>query len=647
MVSKSCLKKDKAMSKILLIFLLNCPYLAYTQTDLAVKHIPDSILKGADAVKRYEQTIFKVESLSKTVEYNKVAYTILNSNADNLAILQKQYDKMHEINTFNATLYDATGKKIRSVKRSEVKDESAVSSISIMEDSREKSFGFFYKDYPYTIEFETEVESKNTMFFTNWCPLAMPRLGVQQSSFVVECPQDYDLRFKLLSGVKEPVTTQTGNKKMYSWEVKNLKPLRREPYSSSWYSIVPTVITTPQKFVVEGYAGDMSSWESFGDFNKALNAGRDKLPDDIKEAVKKIVVPLSTDNEKIAALYKYLQQNTRYVSVQLGIGGWQSFEASYVAKNKFGDCKALSNYMVALLKEAGITAYYSVIKAGSEPNYRWFLPEFTNNYFNHIIVCVPNRGDTIWLECTDQYQYPGYMGDFTDNRYALLVTPEGGKLVKTPKYGLEENIQVRKINADLTSEGDLKIRANTMYQAQQQDQLQTILTRYPKEKLMEILKSGLDIPTYEIDKYEYKPIAGKLPVLEEYLEITAINYAQISGKRVFISPNIMGRSNFRPTADSQRLNPIRVDFESRDVDTAIINIPTGYAPENAIKDVVLKSAFGKYHAAVKLDGDKLIYTRTMEKYSGIFPASEYAEMVRFYEAVFKADRVKLVLVKRE
>ncbi len=65
---------------------------------------------------------------------------------------------------------------------------------------------------------------------------------------------------------------------------------------------------------------------------------------------------LTDKRQKVFALYDYLQKNTRYISVQLGIGGWQPFPADYVATKRYGDCKALSNFMVALLKEAGIKA---------------------------------------------------------------------------------------------------------------------------------------------------------------------------------------------------------------------------------------------------------------------------------------------------
>ena len=60
-----------------------------------------------------------------------------------------------------------------------------------------------------------------------------------------------------------------------------------------------------------------------------------------------------------------MQNNTRYISIQLGIGGWRPFEAAYVASKGYGDCKALSNYMYSLLKEAGILSYYTLVKAGA------------------------------------------------------------------------------------------------------------------------------------------------------------------------------------------------------------------------------------------------------------------------------------------
>jgi len=76
------------------------------------------------------------------------------------------------------------------------------------------------------------------------------------------------------------------------------------------------------------------------------------LPDNIKKEVHELTDNLKDVRQKVYVLYDFLQKNTHYINVSLGIGGWQPFPADYVAIKRYGDCKALSNYMVALLKEA-------------------------------------------------------------------------------------------------------------------------------------------------------------------------------------------------------------------------------------------------------------------------------------------------------
>ncbi len=95
-----------------------------------------------------------------------------------------------------------------------------------------------------------------------------------------------------------------------------------------------------------------------------MNNGRDVLPDATKRKIRDITKDLKTIEEKARALYAYLQGKTRYVNIQLGIGGLQPFDATTVDQTGYGDCKALSNYMVAMLKEAGVKGYYSTIMAG-------------------------------------------------------------------------------------------------------------------------------------------------------------------------------------------------------------------------------------------------------------------------------------------
>jgi len=148
--------------------------------------------------------------------------------------------------------------------------------------------------------------------------------------------------------------------------------------------------------------GQLTSWQSYGKWQHDLNADVCTLSADRAAEIKKLTANLPGDKEKVKYLYEYLQHNVRYVNIKLGIGGLKPLSATFVDQKKYGDCKALSNYMVALLKSVNIPAYYAIVKAGD--NEEPADPAFPADPFNHIIVCVPLKGDTTWLECTNNTQ---------------------------------------------------------------------------------------------------------------------------------------------------------------------------------------------------------------------------------------------------
>ena len=125
------------------------------------------------------------------------------------------------------------------------------------------------------------------------------------------------------------------------------------------------------------YKGSMNTWNDYAKFYGSLQKGPgDILPDETKQKVHELIRDIKDPETNVAVLYNYLQQNTHYVGIQLGIGGWQTYDASYVATKKYGDCKALSNFMVSLLKEAGIKGHAVVIEAGKEE--KDFVTDFTH-----------------------------------------------------------------------------------------------------------------------------------------------------------------------------------------------------------------------------------------------------------------------------
>jgi hypothetical protein len=605
--------------------------------------IPDSLKKEARAVRREDEMILEIKSPSRAITKERHVYTILNENGDNIGGYTSRYDKFTSINSISGYLYDASGKELKHIKKKDMEDRSYVSEGTLMDDERYKEYNFYYRTYPYTVAYEEEDEINGILDFSDWSPLYNSGISTQHSKYVIIAPKDYVVRYKPVNCSFQPVIAESGDKKTYTWEVSNLPAKLTEPHGPRWREMAPHVLMAPSDFEAQGYKGNMSSWENFGKFINQLRIGRDVLPEDVKKKVHELTDNLKDPKQKIYALYDFLQKNTHYISIQLGIGGWQPFPADYVASKRYGDCKALSNYMVALLKEAGITGKYVVIYGGEEvPD---LVDDFPSLQGNHVISCVPLGKDTVWLECTSQTESPGYMGSFTGGRKAILIDESGGHIVRTPSYSTSDNLQSRQVNASINNDGNLDADVNTVYTGIKQELPHGLMNELSGDEREKYLNQLLGLPTYKVDKSHYEEQRGAIPVMKEYLHVLSPNYANVTGKRLFITPNLFNKSTTRLPADSVRKYDF-VDKEGyKDIDSITISVPSGYSPESVPQDVHIDSKFGRYTISAKVQADKIVYFRSDERFAGRFPNSDYQALVKFYEQLYKADHARIVLVK--
>lgn len=629
--------------------LLSCWLMALTYSLSAQSYnvalIPDSLKKGARAVLREEEYIMEIKSPAKAITKEHHVYTIFNEGADDMGGYVSWYGRFNAINSISGVLYDGTGKELKRVKKKDMEDRSYTSEGNLVDDERYKEYNFYCRIYPYTVDYQEEDEINGILGFNDWTPLRKAGISTQHSKYIIIAPKDYQIRYKPVNCNFQPVITETGDKKIYTWEANNLPVRFTEIAGPVWGEMEPHVLIAPSDFEAQGYKGNMSSWENYGKFINQLRAGRDALPEDIKKKVHEMTDSLKEPRQKVYALYDFLQKNTRYISIQLGIGGFQPFPAEYVAVKRYGDCKALSNYMVALLKEAGITGKYVEIWAGEDaPD---LVEEFPCFQGNHVISCVPIGKDTIWLECTSSTKSPGYMGSFTGNRKAILIDEDGAHIVKTPSYSSANNIQCRVVDASIDKEGNLDAAVNTEYTGMQQELPHALMNEFSSQEREKYLNDLFNLPTYKVDKSHYEERKGTIPVVKEYLHMLSPNYASVSGKRLFLNPDLFDRSYTRLPADSVRHYDF-VDKEAfTDIDSITIKIPAGYQPEAVPQDISIDSKFGKYSASVKVSPDKVQYYRRYEESVNHFPPADYPDLVKFYERLYKADHNRIVLVKKD
>lgn len=605
--------------------------------------ISSALKENANIIVRLEEEDIQIKSKGSAVIRNHYIYTVLNSGGDKYAEFVTHYDKLRKIVSLDGSLYDANGTKLRSVKKGEIKDYSNTSEDNLADDDRIKHHSFSHRIYPYTIEYESVVEYYGLFHLPVWIPVFGENISVEKSRLKVTAPADYRLRFKSYNYKNEPVVSRVKDDNEYSWEISQYNAVKKEVYSPSWYEITPSVFLAPSAFEMQRYEGTMNSWQEFGAFMYKLNAGRDQLPSGIKQKVHQLTDGLSDNRQKINTLYKYLQQNTRYISIQLGIGGWQTLDAGFVAGNGYGDCKALTNYMYALLKEAGIRSYPALIRAGSSENP--VINDFTSNQFNHVILCVPQAKDSIWLECTSQNAQPGYLGSFTGNRQALLIDEKASTLVWTPAYSAKDNIQVRNIKAVINEEGLLQADVETKYSATQQDQLDALLKMSSRDQLAEYMRNKFDLSSYEVDNYTHEKSKDALPAIQEKVSLKVKNFASVSGKRLFVNPNILSVTSFKIKDAANRKFDFDIQPSFTDLDSVVIDIPAGYKPESVPKDVNISLPSAQYRSSIKLDQGKIIYTRFYSQSATRIPVSKAAEVGDFFDKKYKSDHARIVFVK--
>jgi len=608
-----------------------------------ISEISEGLLRNAGAVIRYYESNFEVFSDNRATHKLSFAITIMNEDYIDESVLSCYYDKFSRIHSVRATLYDQYGKKIRNIPQSEIMDLSAVSGFSLYEESRQKYINPNYRTVPFTIEYSYTKDYTGILQYPTWFPNYSLNVAVEKSSFNITVPPDIDLRY-YEQNIPVKVTIQnTDKEKIYTWSAANLKSLRYEPLQPPVFQFAPVVHTAPAKFKVEGYEGNMESWQDFGKWRYNLIVGRDALPEPTIAMLNKMVEGAQSVEEKVEILYKYLQNNTRYVSIQEGIGGWQPFEAETVDRLKYGDCKALTNYMKAMLAAVGIPSIYAVVKAGEYAS--MLIKDFSSNQTNHAFLCIPLESDTIFLECTSQNLPCGYLGTGTDDRDVLLITENGGKIVHTPVYTANDNKQICTGVIKFDADGNANAFMNNTYHGTYYEDALDVLLGDDKDK-KKALYRRISIPSFEIIRFEHKAVLNKIPSVEEKLDIRLKHYGTLMGSRLIIPLNPINKSRSFSRSREPRYADLYHRREKIEVDTIIYEIPEGYTIESIPEKSVLNSDFGDYCAEVIKDQNRIIYIRSFRMKKFIQPPSRYLEFIEFTEKTSFFDEAKAVLVRK-
>jgi hypothetical protein len=606
--------------------------------------IPDSLKEDANSVVRYNLEEYDVQGPGRSVYKSHIIVTILNEKGNHEAEMALHYNKKYSsIGSFEMRIYDADGKLIKKYHRSDMYEHAAEDGISIVTDDRIMQIEHTVASYPTTVEITFEKDDSSLIGIGGWL-IQEPEQSVINSVCRVSISPDAGFRYLNKNTNIKPQKISEGSKDVYTWRVENSKAFKIEKGAVRW-RVLPVIEFSQNKFQYYGIPGDISTWQNYGNWQQALNADVSTLSPERIQAIRKMTDTIKTDKEKARFLYKYMQQNMRYVSIQLGIGGLKPFAASFVDDKKYGDCKALSNYMRALLKAVDINSYYAEInaEANSEPaDY-----SFPSDPFNHVILCIPFKNDTTWLECTSSTMPFGKLGSFTENRRALIITEDGGKLINTPKSTPDENQFNSQVHLKLEADGSAKAQVEITSTGDIRDIFVDLLPNLKADRQKEDLLRNLSIK--QPSSLDFRSGKDENGIKTASIDLDYDKFCDVMvGDKQFIRPKVLSWWSVTVPVLEKRKTDFYFEYPLQESNTTTIDLPTGFEVETLPANTSLKFTYGNYEINYVYNKDKnqVVSTAKFVLTNQVIPAAKYTEMQQYMDGIAKAQNKKLVIRKK-
>jgi transglutaminase-like putative cysteine protease len=604
----------------------------------------DSLANEADAVILEEDINFIITDLDHAEYTISKKILIKNKNADNYCTVVARESEFIITDDIDAVIKDLNGEVIKELDDDDIKEAEA-SLSSFYSGDYYKWFQLTHHTYPYIFEYRIKKEYKSLFFFPDWFPQST--VPVFKSTYKLTVNDKIEFDYFEIGEIDEPVESNSNYGKTFTWTAENLPKIDDEdfmpPENKNGLGVLFRVID----FSLGEYAGSAKNWNEFANFYNRLTKDRYELPQKAKTEISRLIKNKTNKREIVRLLYEHLQDKTRYVAIEMGIRGWQPQSAAEVYKNKYGDCKDLSTYMVAMLEHAGIKAYPALALTRNKGT---VYEEFPTSQFNHCIAVVPFEQDTIWLECTSSYANMDNTPYTIEDINALVVTKSGGKLIRTPKKISSQNFSKSIINGKLNITGHLNFEALVTLGGNQENSIRPRLEINDEkddklflQNLFSSNFSNLTINNYSINDPKSDTSYYSINLVGVYNK-----FSPVRGKRIFINPNIYNKATHDDLPDEEideRDFPVYYYYPYLDVDSVSIELPKQFKVESVPKNVFIENSFVKYISNYFVSENKISYSRHFEIKDNLIPVEKYEEYLEFLRRVIKTDKSKFVLTK--
>lgn len=581
-----------------------------------------------------------IDSDGKKITEKTVLIQINNKDENWLSHIELQHSPNQEFSVKYAYILDMEGNTLRKLKKKDFITRSNLSYQTFYQDDLITEFDLYWNQYPYRIEYTYTIKEKEYLYVAWWTPLIFKNATTIKSSLEVNLPSDFRVKFQNTDNVTFN-EYEVDSRKTLTWQSNMVSKPHDEIFSPGTEKLIPIVKLVPTNFNY-GVHGNADSWSSFGHWLGKLNEGTDQLTLQEKLTIDKLVNGIKDRNEIIKAIYYYLQDQTKYVNIAIDVGGLKSYPASYVCENKYGDCKALTTYMKAMLKSTGIESFCTIIKAGEmDKEIDINLP---SQQFNHMILMIPSEKDTIWLENTSSTLPFNYLGTFTQNRYALVINGENSHLVKTPELSIDDVLVERNYNFLIRNNLEVKIDLDLILRGNSFENFRHFISQKDKESENDEINRLHGIENF---------IIGNWNIIDFHRDSTSLNI-DIDG----ISTSVL-----REIGEFKVINPLRIELpifekpKERKLEV-VINVPINRS-DKSIYDlqsfeekeiqvpagIRIENEYGKYYADFHRKNNQLVVNEKFTLYANKVSIDKYENLYKFINSINSYRKKTTILIK--
>lgn len=610
-----------------------------------------------DAILLYSEEILNVQSNGKIKTTERRAYKILRPGGREHGTIYASFDSETRITEIRGWCIPAQGKDY------EVKDkdvlETAVYGVSngeLASDVRTKVLKIPAADPGNIVGYEIEHEDRPYILQDEWG--FQEEDPVREAHYTLQLPPGWEYKASFLN-YPDVKPTPAGNNQ-WQWAVTNLEAIRPEREMPPWRAVAAQMIVSffpPGGGQTKGFDNwnDMALWEA------GLVRGRRDSSPEIKQKVAALVSSETNTARKMALLGKFVQDDIRYVAIELGIGGWQPHPAPDIFSHHFGDCKDKATLLSTMLKEIGIDSYYVVVNTrrgsvnAATPAVNWFnhvilaikLPENVDTSSLKAIYQHKTLGQLLIFDPTDDLTPFGYLRGPLQANFGLLVTDSGGELIQLPRLasattGIRRTAKLTLApNGTLTGDvTELRLGDRGAYQRYE---LRSVSAETDKIKPIETLLAD-SLTQYRLTHASVTNLKNNDEPFRYDYSLIVDNYAKAAGNLLLVRPRVLGTrsSGLLETKDARRF-PVEFQGPSLDSDTFEITLPTGYEVSDLPPAVDVDYDFASYHSKTEASGNTLRYSRRLELKELTVPAAQAETLKKFYRMIASDERNTAVL----